>query len=106
MPSYTWDHCPHGHAPENCYRGLAAGAARLPSSSEHHGGGTVYATREAAEEVLYGWEREQERKRKEAGPELRRLRMAMADAHPDLGGTNEEFMAARERYEQALRRAS
>jgi hypothetical protein len=30
----------------------------------------------------------------------------MADAHPDRGGTNEEFMAARERYKQALRRAS
>jgi hypothetical protein len=30
----------------------------------------------------------------------------MADAHPDRGGTNEEFIAARERYERALRRAS
>jgi hypothetical protein len=32
--------------------------------------------------------------------------MAMADAHPDRGGTNEAFMAARERYKQALRQAS
>ena len=32
--------------------------------------------------------------------------MAMADAHPDRGGTNEEFIAARERYKQALKEAS
>jgi hypothetical protein len=32
--------------------------------------------------------------------------MAMADAHPDRGGTNEQFMAARERYKQALRRTA
>ena len=103
---YTWEHCPHRHNPGDCWHGYPPGVARLPSSSERHGGGTVYAIREAAEEYLYAWEREQERKRKEAGPELRRLRMAMADAHPDRGGTNEEFMAARERYEQAVRRAS
>jgi hypothetical protein len=75
-------------------------------SAWYHRGGTVYATREAAEEYLYAWEREQERKREEAGPELRRLRMAMAEAHPDRGGTNEGFIAARKAYEQALRQAS
>jgi hypothetical protein len=31
---------------------------------------------------------------------------SLADAHPDRGGTNEEFMAASERYKQALRQAS
>lgn len=41
---------------------------------------------------------------REREPELRRLRMA--DAHPGRGGTDEEFMAARERYKRALRRAS
>ena len=85
---------------------MPAGAARLPGRPWYHRGGTVYATREAAEEYLYARERDLERKRHEAGPELRRLRMAMADAHPDRGGTDEEFMAARERYEQAVRRAS
>jgi hypothetical protein len=103
---YAWEHCPHGHAHGNCWHGTAAGVAHLSSSSEHHGGGSVHATREAAEEHLYSWEREQERKRQEGEPELKRLRMAMADAHPDRGGTNEDFIAARERYEQALRRAS
>jgi len=68
--------------------------------------GTVYATRDAAEDCMYHRERERERKRAEAEPELRRLHMAMADAHPDRGGTNEGFIAARKAYEQALRRAS
>jgi len=30
----------------------------------------------------------------------------MAAAHPDLGGSDEEFIVARKRYEQALRQAS
>jgi hypothetical protein len=103
---YTWEHCPHGHRPGDCWHGTPAGVARLPYRNEHHGGGTVYASRDAAEDYLYRREREQERKRKEREPELRRLRMVMADAHPDRGGTNEEFIAARERYQRALRQAS
>ncbi|MCQ8831829.1 hypothetical protein [Streptomyces malaysiensis] len=34
-------------------------------------------------------------------PSLSELRKAMADAHPDRGGTDAEFIAARERYERA-----
>jgi hypothetical protein len=34
-------------------------------------------------------------------PSLPELRRAMADAHPDRGGTDAEFIAARERYEKA-----
>jgi hypothetical protein len=103
---YTWEHCPHRHTPGSCWHGTAAGSARLPYGSEQPGGGTVYATREAAEEDLHRREREQEAKRKEREPELKQLRRQMADAHPDRGGTNDEFMAARKRYEQALRTAS
>lgn len=36
--------------------------------------------------------------------ELKRLKAAMAAAHPDKGGTSEEFIAARERYVQARQR--
>jgi hypothetical protein len=32
---------------------------------------------------------------------LKELRRAMADAHPDRGGTTEKFIAAKRRYEQA-----
>ena len=34
-------------------------------------------------------------------PSLTELRKAMADAHPDRGGSNEAFIAARQRYERA-----
>lgn len=34
-------------------------------------------------------------------PSLPELRKAMADSHPDRGGTDEAFIAARTRYEQA-----
>jgi len=34
-------------------------------------------------------------------PSLPELRKAMADAHPDRGGTGAEFIAARQRYERA-----
>lgn len=34
-------------------------------------------------------------------PSLPELRKAMADAHPDRGGTDEAFIAARARYERA-----
>jgi len=37
-------------------------------------------------------------------PSLRELKQAMADAHPDRGGTDEAFIAARRRYETARSR--
>lgn len=50
---------------------------------------TFYATREAAEAVAHG--------------DIKQLRRQMASVHPDRGGTAGQFMAARKRYEQALR---
>ena len=43
---------------------------------------------------------------KQAAPDVKALKAAMADAHPDRGGTDEAFIAARERYLRALRRAA
>ncbi|MCP2336139.1 hypothetical protein [Actinomadura rupiterrae] len=40
----------------------------------------------------------------DATAEVKRLRDEMANAHPDRGGTNEAFIAARTRYETALNR--
>ncbi|MEU6340213.1 hypothetical protein ABZ883_04590 [Streptomyces sp. NPDC046977] len=37
---------------------------------------------------------------------LSELRKAMADAHPDRGGSDEAFIAARDRYESARTRAA
>jgi hypothetical protein len=59
---------------------------------------TLFAGREAAEKWLG--------LNDPGSPDLRALRKAMADAHPDRGGTSAEFIAARKRYEYALRRAS
>jgi hypothetical protein len=40
----------------------------------------------------------------DAAADLRRLRREMGDAHPDRGGTAEQFMAARRRYKMAVDR--
>jgi hypothetical protein len=41
-----------------------------------------------------------------AAPDLKQLKAAMAAAHPDRGGTSEAFIAARDRYVRARRRAA
>lgn len=39
-------------------------------------------------------------------PDLKQLKAAMAAAHPDRGGTDEKFIAARDRYLEARRRSA
>ena len=48
----------------------------------------VFDTREAAEAIAHG--------------DIKQLRRQMASVHPDRGGTAEQFIAARKRYERAL----
>lgn len=62
-----------------------------------------YSTREAAEACLYREERQCSGRLAPPPLLLRQLRRAMADAHPDRGGTAREFMEARRRYQTALR---
>lgn len=100
---YAWDHCLHGEDP--CRHGYPAGEL-LKHGQGWWDSAHLFATRVAAEEYLHGGDRERERQRQEAEPEIKRLRREMAAVHPDRGGTNEEFIAARKRYERALRRAS
>ncbi len=84
-----------------------AGVISIPGDQHRAGqaGRLFFATREAAEDHLYRGERQR------AGyaapqPELiRELRRAMADAHPDHGGTAEQFIQAHRRYQATLRRA-
>jgi hypothetical protein len=75
-------------------------------------GRLFFATRQAAEHHLYRGDGEP------AGPaardaalieatlieaaRIKALRRAMADAHPDRGGTAEQFIQARRRYETVL----
>lgn len=65
----------------------------------------LFATHEAAEAYLYRYERERQREAEESGPKLKALKAAMADAHPDRGGTDAAFIAARKEYQQAIRLA-
>jgi hypothetical protein len=71
------------------------GFAVRRSARWHEHDSTVYATREAAEHAL-GLD-----KPAAATPDLRQLRLDMANAHPDRGGDPEQFAAARKRYERA-----
>lgn len=72
------------------------GCAWRRSARWHEADSTVYATREAAEHAL-GLDRPTARD----APDLKQLRLDMANAHPDRGGTLEEFTASRRRYERA-----
>ena len=64
-----------------------------------------FATREAAEAELYRSERECAGPATWKAPSVKELRRAMADAHPDRGGTAQQFIEARRRYEAALQPA-
>jgi hypothetical protein len=68
-------------------------------------GRLFFPTREAAEAALYRGERERAESPAPQAPLIKQLRHAMADAHPDRGGTAEQFVQARLRYQMALRRA-
>ena len=102
---YTWEHCPHGD--NRCRHGYPAGVIPIPGDRHRPGpaGGLFFATREAAEAGLYQRERERAGQAAREVPLIKELRRAMADAHPDRGGTAEQFIQARRRYQTALRPA-
>jgi hypothetical protein len=102
---YAWERCPHEEDP--CRHGYPAGVIPIPGHRHRPGpaGRLFFATREAAEAGLYHGERQRaERTAAEAVP-IKKLRRAMIDAHPDRGGTAEQFIQARLRYRRALRSA-
>ena len=70
--------CMYGSA-----RYCSAGFGGRPIPAGH----VLYASRKAAEAVAAG--------------DVKELRQQMADAHPDRGGTREQFQAARQRYQRA-----
>jgi hypothetical protein len=99
---YTWEHCPHGE--DRRRHGYPAGVIPVPGDRHRPGpaGRLFFATRQAAEDHLYRGER---KRAEPAAPLIKELRRAMADAHPDRGGTAEQFIQARRRYQTALRAA-
>jgi hypothetical protein len=96
--------------------GYPAGVIPVPGDRQHPGpaGRLFFATRQAAEHHLHRTERERTGKTAPQAPPgkaapqalpLKELRRAMADAHPDRGGTVEQFIQAHRRYQTALRAA-
>jgi hypothetical protein len=77
----------------------------IPVPGDRHRPGPAsrlfFATREAAEADLYRGERERAEPAAREVPSIKELRRAMADAHPDRGGTAEQFMEAGRRYQTA-----
>ena len=102
---YTWEHCPHGE--DRCRHGYPAGVIPVPGDRHRPGpaGRLFFATRQAAEDHLYRGDRERAGQAAPPAPPIKALRRAMADAHPDRGGTAEQFIQARRRYQAALRTA-
>lgn len=72
------------------------GKIRIPDASYYLHGHMFFATEPAAEADLYTWNA-----RPVPKVAIKDLWQAMVDAHPDKGGTDEQFIAARERYELA-----
>ena len=105
---YTWQHCPHGE--DRCRHGYPAGVIPVPGDRHRPGpaGRLFFATRQAAEDHLYRGDRERTGQAAPQAPHtnelrhIKKLRRAMADAHPDRGGTAEQFIQARHRYQTAL----
>jgi hypothetical protein len=107
---YTWEHCPHGE--DRCH-GYPAGVIPIPGERHRPGpaGRLFFATRRAAEDHLYRGDRERAGQAAPKAPpikelrHIKELRRAMADAHPDRGGTAAQFIQARRQYQTVLRSA-
>jgi hypothetical protein len=95
------------HREDRCHHGYPAGVISIPGDRHRAGpvGRFFFATREAAEGDLYRGERERAGQAGREAQLIKELRRAMADAHPDHGGTAEQFIQARCQYQTALRQA-
>jgi hypothetical protein len=96
------DDCPHRAVP--CRHGYPAGVIPIPGDRPRPGpaGRLFFATREAAEADLYRGQRERAEQAAREVLLIKELRRAMVDAHPDHGGTAEQFIQARRQYQTAL----
>jgi hypothetical protein len=83
-----------------------AGVIPIPGPRHRRAGRLFFATRQAAEAALYSRKDEQTERGRPQAPSIRELRRAMADAHPDRGGSADQFIEAHGRYQKALRSAA
>ena len=102
------DHCPRDIAaglvcaPHGRGHGYPAGVIPVPGDRPGPTGRLFFATRQAAEDDLHRGEGERAGQAAPRARLIKELRRAMADAHPDRGGTTEQFIQARRRYQTAL----
>jgi len=82
-----------------------AGVIPVPGHRHRPAGRLFFATREAAEADLRRGERQRAERGGVRAPAIKDLRRAMIDAHPDRGGSAEQFIQAHRRYQLALRAA-
>jgi hypothetical protein len=82
-----------------------AGVIPVPGHRHRPAGRIFFATREAAEAGLRRGERQRAERGSARAPAIKDLRRAMIDAHPDRGGTAEQFIQAHRRYRLALKSA-
>ena len=86
--------------------GYPPGVIPIPGGHRTGSAGRLfYAARQAAESDLYRWERQRAGRTAPQAPFVSQFRRAMLDAHPDRGGTAEQFIQARRRYQTALQQA-
>jgi len=92
---------------DRCRCGYPAGVIPVPGDRHRPGPAArlFFATREAAEASLDRGERERTGHAAPQALPVKELRRAMADAHPDRGGTAEQFIEAHRQYQTALRHA-
>jgi hypothetical protein len=79
-----------------------AGVIPIPGARPGSAGRLFFATRQEAEHHLDRGECERAGQAARDVSFIKELRRAMADAHPDRGGTAEQFIEARGRYQTAL----
>jgi hypothetical protein len=92
--------CKHGYGHTH---GLPAGQIRTETGGEYGDGLHLFASREAAEDLILRSKRRMGGDPQAGKPgHLKRLRAAMLKAHPDAGGSDEAFIKARSAYEQEL----
>jgi hypothetical protein len=101
LHGYTWEYGRHGK--DLCRHGYPAGVIPIPGHRPGTAGRLFFATRQGAEDHLYRGERQRAGQAASQASPIKELRRAMADAHPDRGGTAEQFIQARRRYQAALR---
>ena len=106
----NWDDGPLGNYQILKHEITKKTAKRIYFTYCHAGHRSGYVDRqkiEAAGEILHGYMLRRlhltppEIPSRPKPPTLPELRKAMADAHPDRGGSDEAFIAARHRYERA-----